>query len=119
MLAVVFDLKPVLAETPECKRVLEKLTQLGIPHLVLREAYSEGDCLEQAIRYFGLPAHCIWYVTDKSDGHAKAVLENGLQSIRVGRDCESISEVLDALAEPYTRSALALRYLLEAHGRDD
>jgi hypothetical protein len=115
MLAVVFDLEPAVAETPECKRVLAKLTELGVPYLVLRDVEAPNEGVKQAIRHFRLPAHCIWYVTDKSEGHAKAVLKNGMHSIRVGHDCESISGVLEVLAEPYTRSALALHYLLGLH----
>lgn len=120
MLAVIFDLEPTLAQSPECERVLVKLAKVGVPHVVLRERGANADVLARVIRHFGLPAHCIWYVTDKSDGHAKAVQKNGLQLIRVGHDCESISGVLDVLAEPYTRSAaLALRYILEVRREEN
>lgn len=111
MFAVVFDLEPALRQSSECARVLAKLEKFGIPHLVLQERDTESAVADRVIRHFGFPAHCTWYVTDKSDEYAKAVQKNGLQLIRVGHDCESISGVLEVLAGPYTRSALALRSL--------
>lgn len=112
MLAVVFDLEPSLAQSPECERVLVKLVNSGVKYLVLHEGDTDTNVVDRVICHFGLPAQCICYVTDKSDGYAKAVQENGMQLIRIGHDCESIASVLDVLAEPYTRSALALWHLL-------
>lgn len=113
MLAVVFDVEVAIAESPECERVRVKLAQSGVPHLVLHERDNNTDVVDLVVRHFGLPAHCIWYVTDKSDAHAKAVQKNGFHLIRVGHDCESVSGVLELLGEPYTRSVLALWDILE------
>jgi hypothetical protein len=125
MLAVAFALDDALAAAPETQRVLARLAQCGVQHVLLPSAPDAGG-FEDLVRRFRFPPSCIWYVTDQSREDAHAAVSSGMHAIWVDlqTECASVSadggiytvggidEVLDVLSEPYTRSALCLRYLL-------
>jgi hypothetical protein len=120
--AVVF--RGALAATPEAKRVLSTLEEYCVPHVILSRTPTNGGFNKLIVR-FGLPAQCIWYVTNGSSKSVQAALASGLNVIWVGGPessvetrerglhvVASVGEALDLLGEPYTRSVLALRDLL-------
>jgi hypothetical protein len=119
---VALAVRGALKATPEVKHALAKFAQCGVPHVVLARPLKSG-AFGKLLDRLGMPAQCIWYVTDASTKNVQAALSSGLNVIWVGGSARlsmngglhivtSVSEALDVLSEPYTRSVLALRYLL-------
>jgi hypothetical protein len=104
--------------------MVSTLEKYCVPHVVLTRPLRSGrfGTLVDRLR---LPAPCIWYVTNGTAKNVQAALSSGLNVIWVDgtypareptserlHAVTSMSEALDVLSEPYTRSVLGLRYLL-------
>ena len=124
MFGVVVALDGQLIASPEGQRVLTTLAECSVRYVVLSNVSGNGE-LATLVDRLDLPARCIWYLTDRNATSVEAALSSGFNVVWVGRApasggpanislhvVASLSEALDVLCEPYTRSALALRYLL-------
>ena len=84
-------------------QLLARLRDLRIPHVVIERAETE---LRDIVEALGVPAGRI-YVIARDPARLYAAQALGMQTIAA----TSLDEALEQLCEPYTRSALNLRYL--------
>ncbi|WP_317996296.1 HAD family hydrolase [Vulcanimicrobium alpinum] len=132
-MAFAFD--DTLTPPGDAQRVLHELDALGVPVAVLvRDADEAARATAPPLAYagpvvtaphdgagapaaeavgalaarFGLPPECIWYLTGRERGDAQAASAAGAHGVYL----ERIDDALEALREPYTRSALNLRYIM-------
>lgn len=135
MFAVAFAYDDTLTPAVPARRVLHECEELRVPFAVLVRDADEAaraaapplaftgaivtalhdgagapaaDAVTALAAHFDLPPACIWYVTGRTRGDAQAVSAAGAHGVYI----ERIEDALDALREPYTRSALNLRYIM-------
>jgi hypothetical protein len=113
MLAIVFANEPDTNDSASA-HVLAELRSLGVPI-----AFGRAEDAP-----FGLPASCVWFVTETA-GDAHDACDAGYQAVLVDSAQPAasmpeqrmhviggVSEVLELIREPYTRSVLNLRYIM-------
>jgi FMN phosphatase YigB (HAD superfamily) len=118
---------------PGVARVLVELDRLAVPKAILTNGLSsveraKASALQFAgkvlvseeigarkpspaafaalAREFALPVECIWYVGADQGTDTRPAAAVGMHPI------ERVDAVLDAIREPYSRSALSLRYIM-------
>jgi len=114
MLAIIFANEPITSDSASL-HVLAELRSLGVPIAFGRPQDST----------FGLPPACVWYVTDRDDDTTRAAHAAGFQTVLIdatraaasspddrAHTVAGVTDVLELIREPYTRSVLNLRYIM-------